>query len=96
MAVASLGLDLQVIPVPDGQGWGGPPPSGSGPWSGLMGALQTGQADIGWANLFITEQRKELFDFTDGYNSDDWCAMVKKPGSYPKVKMLGNVKLNFN
>ena len=71
--------------MPDGKEWGLPPPSGSGPWSGLIGALQTGQADVGWANLFITEDRKAFIDYSDWYNSVTWCAMVKKPGSLPKV-----------
>ena len=36
-------------------------------WDGLIPALQTGKADIVISSVTITEERKELIDFSDPY-----------------------------
>jgi hypothetical protein len=35
-----------------------------------------GFADIGWNNLFATEERKKLFDMTEPYNLDEGSFLV--------------------
>lgn len=45
-----------------------------------MGAVQSGQADGMIAGMTITDERKETFDFSDGY-FEDGQVLVTKPGS---------------
>ena len=36
-------------------------------YTGLVGDLYNGFTDIGWANLFIRDERRAIFDYTDTY-----------------------------
>ena len=43
-----------------------------------MGAVQSGQADAMIAGMTITDERKETYDFADGYYDDGQILVVKK------------------
>jgi len=43
-----------------------------------MGAVQSGQADAMIAGMTITEERKETFDFSDGYFEDGQILVIAK------------------
>jgi hypothetical protein len=38
--------------------------------------LYNGFSDIGWANLFATEEQKQMFDMTKPYNLDQGSFLV--------------------
>ena len=46
-----------------------------------MGAVQSGQADAMIAGMTINDERKETFDFSDGYFSDGQILVVAKNSS---------------
>lgn len=54
-----------------------------------MGAVQSGQADGMIAGMSITDERKETYDFSDGYFKNGQIMVVKKGGD---VKTLDDLK----
>lgn len=58
-----LGVPLEVVEIP---------------YPSLIPALQNGQADIVIAALYITDQRKEVVDFTDPYMETGMILVVKE------------------
>ena len=51
----------------------------SGHWSGMIGELRTGKADVAAADLTITFQREEAVDFTHPFMSGGLSLLYKKP-----------------
>ncbi len=50
--------------------------------SGLIGDLQRGVAEIGWANLFVTRQRLRHMDLTGWYLVDPTCFLFRRREPY--------------
>ncbi len=48
-------------------------------WTGIVGDLQQGVAEVGWANMFITAHRLRVIDFSDWYTVDPSCFLFKQP-----------------
>ena len=48
-----------------------------------MGDLSNGFTDIGWANLFIRDDRRAIMDFTDTYSFHFTTFLVRKPQALP-------------
>ncbi len=57
-------------------------------YTGLLGDLQHSVAEIGWANLFITNDRARVMDFTDWYLQDPSCFLYKKSDPYTGIHSL--------
>ena len=53
-----------------------------------MGAVQSGQADAMIAGMTITDERKQTFDFSDGYFEDGQIMVVTADSSVTSVKDL--------
>ena len=47
--------------------------------SGLVGDLQHSVAEIGWANLYITQKRGRVIDYSDWYAVEEACFVFKQP-----------------
>ena len=47
--------------------WGNPLDGGKN-FSGIVGDLLNGYSDIGWANMFYTQERSQIIDYIDPYN----------------------------
>ncbi len=41
-------------------------------WQGMLGAVSSGQADVAFSGISITEKRKEAMDFSDPYYDNAW------------------------
>ncbi|GFQ66548.1 lig_chan-Glu_bd domain-containing protein [Trichonephila clavata] len=65
--MAKIGVDYEIVTPQDGQ-YGIQLSSGN--WTGVMGMLYKGEADIGIANLGIFEDRFRAVDFSSSYISD--------------------------
>ncbi|GIY18422.1 uncharacterized protein CEXT_665941 [Caerostris extrusa] len=55
----------------------------NGSWTGMVGMLHRGEADIALGQLGITEERSEVADFINPYTNQDETFMIKKPGLLP-------------
>ncbi|MDZ4056407.1 MAG: transporter substrate-binding domain-containing protein, partial [Polynucleobacter sp.] len=41
-------------------------------WQGMLGAVSSGQADIAFSGISITDKRKEAMDFSEPYYDNAW------------------------
>lgn len=41
-------------------------------WQGMLGAVSSGQADVGFSGISITDKRKEAMDFSKPYYDNTW------------------------
>ncbi|GFT61704.1 uncharacterized protein NPIL_610011 [Nephila pilipes] len=55
----------------------------NGNWTGMVGMLYRGEADIALGQLTITEERSEVVDFSIPYTNQDETFLIKKPGLLP-------------
>ena len=58
-----------------------------------MGAVQSGQADAMIAGMTITDERKETFDFADGYYEDGQILVVKADSKIASENDLAGKKV---
>ena len=58
-----------------------------------MGAVQSGQADAMIAGMTITEERKETYDFADGYYDDGQILVVKSDSDIASEADLAGKKV---
>ena len=72
----SLNLLLMVHPPSVGKGWGRRQKDGT--WSGVVGEMHRGEADIVWAHLYATQERREIMTFTQWYFMDPTCILVPR------------------
>ncbi|KAK7027387.1 hypothetical protein SK128_013601, partial [Halocaridina rubra] len=71
-----------------GEMWGLPDVNGS--WNGLMGSLQRGEADVGLANLFITNvnNRTAAVDFSAPFDTEVSCFLTRLPKPLPQWERI--------
>ncbi|GBN28256.1 hypothetical protein AVEN_154600-1 [Araneus ventricosus] len=60
-------------------------PDENGNWTGLMGLLQRGEADIGLGGLGMLNDRLKVVDFSHAYRIQRIVFLLEKPGSLPAV-----------
>ncbi|KAF0303835.1 Glutamate receptor [Amphibalanus amphitrite] len=65
----------------DGLRWGD---NGFGYWTGLVGDMVQRRAHFGMANLFITEPRSQIIDFSRPYDFEQACFVVWQPPPLPR------------
>ncbi|GBN68745.1 hypothetical protein AVEN_148773-1 [Araneus ventricosus] len=79
-----LGTILESMKTPfelviaEDREWGRLLPNGN--WTGMIGKIQTGAADIADSYIVITKQRASVVDFSTVYLTDDFTFAIKKPG----------------
>ncbi|GBM27177.1 hypothetical protein AVEN_9847-1 [Araneus ventricosus] len=76
----AMDVPYEVI-MPKDQEWGRL--SSDGNWTGMIGMLQKGEADLAIHFLSITEQRAHVVDFSPVYKTEDVTFAIKKPGRIP-------------
>ncbi|GBN64411.1 hypothetical protein AVEN_137813-1 [Araneus ventricosus] len=81
----ALNLQFELVMVED-QEWGRLLPSGQ--WTGMIGMLQRGEADISINLISMTEERTRVVDFSTTYATDDLTFALKKPGTAPASTAL--------
>ena len=75
----ALNFEYTIAPPSDGGLWGEEISPGN--FTGVVGELQKGYADIIWANLFVVPDRFKYIDYLDPYSTDYVCYMVCKKSS---------------
>ncbi|XP_043230005.1 glutamate receptor-like [Amphibalanus amphitrite] len=65
----------------DGLRWGD---NGFGYWTGLVGDMVQRRAHFGMANLFITQPRSQIIDFSRPYDFEQACFVVWQPPPLPR------------
>jgi len=60
-------------------------------WQGMLGAVISGQADVAFSGISITEKRKEKMDFSRPYMDNTWNLVSLKSRNI-KVKDLAELK----
>lgn len=62
----------------------------------IVGAVQTGKADVGVAGMTVTEDRLKSIDFTDSYTTSKQVIIVKDPNAQvEKLTLAEKFKENF-
>ncbi|GFR18824.1 uncharacterized protein TNCT_603431 [Trichonephila clavata] len=56
----------------------------NGTWTGLIGKIQHGLADLSINSVTVTEQKASVVDFGPISDTDDITFAIEKPGTYPK------------
>ncbi|GFV95208.1 lig_chan-Glu_bd domain-containing protein [Trichonephila clavipes] len=56
----------------------------NGTWTGLIGKIQQGLADLSINSIAVTEQKTSVVNFGPISDSDDITFAIEKPGTYPK------------
>ncbi|XP_035216727.1 glutamate receptor ionotropic, delta-1-like [Stegodyphus dumicola] len=77
LVLKSIDLPYKTV-IPADKEWGSRLPNGS--WSGIIGMLQRGEADIGMSGLFFTEQRLEVVDFSTPHSTEFVTFASHMPG----------------
>ena len=72
----ALNFKYSIASPSDGELWGAEVQPGV--FSGLVGELQHGKSDVGWALLFITPDRYKYIEYTNPFEVDHLCYMVSK------------------
>lgn len=75
-----LNLKFEIRPVKDGQ-YGISDPTVPGGWTGMIGELVRGEADIAISPLTINAQREQVVDFTVPFMQAGISIMMKRAGS---------------
>ncbi|RDU25053.1 ABC transporter permease subunit [Anaerosacchariphilus polymeriproducens] len=64
-------------------------------YDSIIGAVQSGKADVGVAGMSITEDRLRSIDFTEPYTTATQVIIVCKSGNLVETSILDSIKLNF-
>ncbi|GBM71822.1 Glutamate receptor ionotropic, kainate 4 [Araneus ventricosus] len=68
--------------VPEDKQWGAKQPNGS--WTGMIGMVNRGEADMTMCSPAISEERKSVVFFTSPYEIEQIVFATKAPGFLPK------------
>ncbi|MCX5818783.1 MAG: transporter substrate-binding domain-containing protein [Deltaproteobacteria bacterium] len=60
-------------------------------WQGMLGAVISGQADVAFSGISITEKRKEKMDFSEPYMDNTWNLVSLKKRNI-RIKDLADLK----
>lgn len=59
----------------------------------ILGAVQSGKADLGVSGITITEKRKKTIDFSDPYSKSEQCVIVPAEQEIPTAEQLAGKKI---
>ena len=60
-------------------------------WQGMLGAVTSGQADVAFSGISITDKRKEAMDFSQPYYDNSWHLVSLKKNNI-KITQLDQLK----
>lgn len=66
-------------------------------WQGMLGAVSSGQADVGFSGISITAKRKEAMDFSQPYYDNTWHLVNLKSRNIklPDLTTLKNYTIGY-
>ncbi|KAK3876189.1 hypothetical protein Pcinc_019010 [Petrolisthes cinctipes] len=82
----ALNFSLFFAEPADGEKWGRR--DSEGQWTGMMGELLRGEADMGVANMYLVLRRVMLVDFTAPYSAEISCFMARVEPPLPRWQAL--------
>ncbi|GFV93166.1 uncharacterized protein TNCV_573051 [Trichonephila clavipes] len=65
--------------------FGGGSANSNGTWDGVIGLVQSGEADMGLGSLTISEDRLKAVDFSVEYSTLKKLFVIKEPSQMPKI-----------
>lgn len=74
----AMNMNLTITLPTDGLYWGDDI-DGDGILNGLVGDLQLKKRQFGYSQLFIKYERSQVIDYSEPYDYDRDCFLVKKP-----------------
>ncbi|GFQ64350.1 lig_chan-Glu_bd domain-containing protein [Trichonephila clavata] len=77
-----LNFEFEIVESPNGQ-YGSS--NNNGTWDGVIGLVQSGNADMGFGALSISEKRLEVVDFSNAYIVLQKSFVTKEPSQMPKI-----------
>ena len=60
-------------------------------WAGMLGAVSSGQADVAFSGISITDKRKEVMDFSNPYFTSTW-QLIGLKNRHIKITDLSQLK----
>jgi polar amino acid transport system substrate-binding protein len=66
-------------------------------WAGMLGAVSSGQADVAFSGISITEKRKQAMDFSTPYYDNSWhlVTLAKRNLKFTDLAELKKYSLGF-
>ena len=64
-------------------------------WQGMLGAVSTGQADVAFSGISITDKRKQVMDFSAPYYDNTWHLVATKKNAKPITDLSTLKKLRI-
>jgi len=66
-------------------------------WAGMLGAVSSGQADVAFSGISITDKRKEVMDFSQPYYDNAWhlVSLKNKNIKITDLKQLKKYSLGY-
>ena len=66
-------------------------------WAGMLGAVSSGQADVAFSGISITDKRKEVMDFSQPYYDNAWhlVSLKNKNIKIPDLKQLKKYSIGY-
>lgn len=66
-------------------------------WAGMLGAVSSGQADVAFSGISITDKRKEVMDFSQPYYDNAWhlVSMKDKNIQITDLKQLKQYRIGY-
>ncbi|KAF8763586.1 Glutamate receptor ionotropic like protein [Argiope bruennichi] len=75
----------ELVQPPD-TNWGNPLPGGN--WTGMVGMIQRGEADMALCSMVITQYREEIVTFTREYDIQHMVFATKNPENLPRLRSI--------
>jgi polar amino acid transport system substrate-binding protein len=66
-------------------------------WAGMLGAVSSGQADVAFSGISITDKRKEVMDFSQPYYDNAWhlVSMTNKNIQITDLNQLKQYRIGY-
>jgi polar amino acid transport system substrate-binding protein len=64
-------------------------------WQGMLGAVSTGQVDVAFSGISITDKRKQVMDFSAPYYDNTWHLVATKKNAKPITDLSDLKKLRI-
>lgn len=66
-------------------------------WAGMLGAVSSGQADVAFSGISITDKRKEVMDFSQPYYDNAWhlVSLKNKNIKITELKQLKKYSIGY-
>ncbi|GBM02313.1 hypothetical protein AVEN_138439-1 [Araneus ventricosus] len=78
-------FSYELVQPPD-MSWGSPRSDGN--WTGLIGMVQRGEADMAMCSVIITEEREKVVSFSREYDIQHMIFATRRPKNLPRIQSI--------